>query len=215
VNRAVDRTGRWISIVLGLIALGGYAVAAVAWSAGKSVPGWVPFALGAPLVALVIVAYFLGKRSGGPTASADQTQRIADLERQVADAEYGKRLLYDALESIQQAVASDEEWNLNELVERGVLGPVRGLLTRRRHEDVRLSVLMPRSDGKFWWMRWAAGHRPESVRSYRREIDLTMAGIAFRRADFIAPTTSARTTGSRLTRGSLDHSRRSSRCLSA
>jgi GAF domain-containing protein len=34
-------------------------------------------------------------------------------------------------------------------------------------------------------MRWAAGHRPESVRNYNREIDRTMAGLAYRRGELV------------------------------
>ncbi len=34
-------------------------------------------------------------------------------------------------------------------------------------------------------MRWASGHRPESVQNYLFEIDKTLAGIAFRRGDYV------------------------------
>jgi hypothetical protein len=155
-----------------------------------SVGAWVPVVVGVPLLLLILVAYAIGRRHGGVPLTTSSTPSAAlilrQLEQAVATVEYEKRLVWDALESIQQALATDEDWDLDQLVERGVLGPARGFLLREKQEDVRLSVLVPRDDAPDrFGMRWAAGHRPESVRNYDREIDKTMAGIAFRRGEFV------------------------------
>jgi hypothetical protein len=154
-----------------------------------NVGAWVPVAVGLPLLVLVPTACFVGRRSRGAVIAVPTNgsgARVEVLEKTVADVEYQKRLLWDALESIQQALASDADWELDDLVERGVLGPARGLLVRDREEDVRLAVMVPADDPPTRFrMRWAAGHRPESVRLYEREIDKTLAGIAFRRDEFV------------------------------
>jgi len=107
------------------------------------------------------------------------------LEREALLAEAERELLYNTLESIQYEVGSDEDWTVDSLVERGILGPVRGLLLRGDFEDIRLSVLQPdEDDDDHFVMRWAAGHRPESVKRYRRPIDTTLAGRAFKSGDF-------------------------------
>lgn len=130
------------------------------------------------LVALAI-GLFLGLVAAAIRAVRDATKRARYLEAQ-------KQLIYDALESIQQAVAIEEDWALNELVERGVLGPVRGLLMRARFEDVRLSVLVPAADDDgYLVMRWAAGHSPEGVRNYRRPVDVSYAGQAYREGELV------------------------------
>lgn len=159
------------------------------------VPAWVPLVVLVAVPVAYIAGYLLRRPSGMTPAPTDavtpppqdvNTLRPDELAAQIAQTEYGKGLLYDALESIQLAVSTEEGWQLDQLVERGVLGPARGLLTRTPGEDVRMSVLVPRDDpATRWRMRWAAGHRPESVRTYDREIDETMAGLAFRRKDFI------------------------------
>lgn len=180
-----ERLGKLI-VTAGVVV--GAIIAAVVFLRGHEVGAWVPVVVGLPLVLLIAVAHALGHRaraapSGG---EAGPTARERELEQAVATSEYEKRLVWDVLESIQQAVAHEDEWDLDELVERGVLGPARGFLLRERQEDVRLSVLLPREDDPaFFEMRWAAGHRPESVKNYKREIDKTMAGLAFRRGETV------------------------------
>lgn len=137
------------------------------------------------LAAAVAAAAFVVGRLSAPSR-APSSSREAELEQRVAEAEYAKRLLRDALESIQLGIAREDDWELDQLVERGVLGPVRGLLIRDAGEDVRMAVLVPRdAPPTRWRMRWAAGHRPESVPNYNREIDATMAGLAFRRGEVV------------------------------
>jgi GAF domain-containing protein len=107
------------------------------------------------------------------------------LQFELATSEYEKQLLYEILETVQESIAAGNV-ALNDLVERGILGPVRGLLTRSPFEDVRLAVLCPRDDDPDTFrMRCAAGHRPQSVQQYRRGIDDTMAGLAYRTGEFI------------------------------
>jgi hypothetical protein len=179
---------------------------AIYWLRHHVVAAWVPVAVGVPLLALAVIALFVG--ASRPGRSSGRTRRERDLERQleraeearevavtaavaeyrklVARSEYEKQLITEALESVQQAVGAEEEWDLDDLVERGVLGPARGLLVRHDEEDVRLAVLVPTDERHTdFAMRWAAGHRPESVRNYRRPIDQTLAGIAFRRGEYV------------------------------
>lgn len=180
-----ERLGKLI-VTAGIVV--GAFVAALVFLRNHEVGAWVPVVIAAPLVLLIAVAYVVGRRTraASPAQSGAPSARERELEQAVATAEYEKRLLWDILESIQQAIASDDDWELNELVERGVLGPARGFLNREREEDVRLSVLVPREDDPDRFeMRWAAGHRPESVKKYDREIDKTMAGLAYRRGEFV------------------------------
>lgn len=180
---------------------------AVYWLGTNRISPWVPVAVGVPL--LVVVAILLGAlRTPASASVTGASSRERQLERElakieaelesrietavddyknaVARGEYEKRLLTEALESIQQAVGTDEEWDVDDLVERGVLGSARGLLVRTAQEDVRLAVLIPADDPpEHWEMRWAAGHRPESVRKYAHPIDQTLAGIAFRRGEYV------------------------------
>jgi predicted nucleic acid-binding protein len=123
--------------------------------------------------------FLLSLVAAGIRALRDAAQRERYLEAQ-------KELVYNALESIQQEFAIDDDWELKELVERGVLGPVRGLLMRARFEDVRLAVLVPTDDNPDeWTMRWTAGHSPEGVRNFRRNIDLMIAGRAYREGELV------------------------------
>ncbi|HWB22234.1 MAG TPA: GAF domain-containing protein [Gaiellaceae bacterium] len=187
--RWYERLGAIVGTTLFVVAGAG-----VAWVFLRhhKVEAWVPVAVGLPLLILAFVAFAIGRRAttGPPSPSAAKaevdTAYIRALEQAVAGSEYEKRLLWDVIESIQHALAADEYWQVDQLVERGVLGPARGLLVRERNEDVRLSVLVPADEPPTRWrMRWAAGHRPESVRNYTQEIDQTMAGIAFRRGEFV------------------------------
>jgi hypothetical protein len=135
----------------------------------------------------VIIGFFAGVASGllaGLVAAAVRALRDATRRERYLEAQ--KELVYNALESIQQEIAIEEDWQLGELVERGVLGPVRGLLMRARFEDVRLAVLIPTPENPDEWvMRWAAGHSPEGVRNFRRNIDLMLAGRAYRSAELL------------------------------
>jgi GAF domain-containing protein len=172
VSRFLERLGGLITAVILLVAGTGVAIG---FLHSRSVGAWVPVAVGVPLLVLVVVAFALGLHvpRGAPATSQ-------------ARAEYEKRLLTEALGSVQQAIGSNDYWDLEALVERGVLGPVRGLLVRTAHEDVRLVVLVPTDDPPVHWrMRWTAGHRPESVKNYTAEIDRTLAGIAFRRGEYV------------------------------
>jgi hypothetical protein len=183
VNAWLKAWERLAGFIVATTVIVGALAAAIFFLRHHRVAAWIPVLIAFVLVVLVAVAYFVGRRS---RVDASEPSSVRDLERSVASVEYQKRLLWDALESIQQAIATEEEWQLDELVERGVLGPARGLLVRDAQEDVRMAVLTPRDDPPTCWqMRWAAGHRPESVRSYNREIDRTMAGIAFRRGEFV------------------------------
>ena len=138
------------------------------------------------VAAVAFLVGFLWRRPVVVASDAVVAARLAELEQAFAESEYGKRLLRDVLESIQTSIASEDDWQLDQLVERGVLGPVRGLLIRAANEDVRLAVLMPRNEGPDRWrMRWTAGHRHESVRAYNQEIDSTMAGLAYRRGELV------------------------------
>jgi GAF domain len=182
---AIERAAKVI-VAVGIV--GGTIATIVIFIRGHKVGAWVPIVVAVPLVLVIGLAYVLGRRepSAVETTTDEPTARESELEQAVRTAEYEKRLLWDVLESIQQAIASEENWQLNELVERGVLGPARGFLTREREEDVRLSVLVPRDDDpNCFRMRWAEGHRPESVKHYNREIDKTMAGLAYRRGEFV------------------------------
>jgi GAF domain-containing protein len=173
VDRALSGYERLAKLIGATILIVGAITVAVVFLKDRQVGAWVPVVVGIALSALILGAYVLGQRG-----------RADDSD--LAPAEYEKRLVYDALESIQQAFATDEDWELDQLVERGVLGPARGFLLREREEDVRLAVLQPQDDAPDrFWMRWAAGHRPESVRNYDREIDATLAGLAYRRDEFI------------------------------
>jgi GAF domain-containing protein len=126
----------------------------------------------------------LARGPAGSKVAAGPSARERELEARIAESEYQKRLVTDVLGSIQQGIAREDDWELDDLVERGVLDTARGLLIRSHGEDVRMAVLFPREDQPDRWkMRWATGHRPESVRSYDREIDSTMAGLAYRRGD--------------------------------
>jgi hypothetical protein len=130
------------------------------------------FTVLAGLLALALLA-------GGVRALRDAARRERYLEAQ-------KELIYNALESVQQEIAMEEDWKLSELVQRGVLGPVRGLLMRGRFEDARLAVLIPTAQNPDeWTMRWAAGHSPEGVRNFRRNIDLMIAGRAYRKGELV------------------------------
>jgi GAF domain len=202
--KGYERVGAWIATTIIIVAP---VAAALIWLRHHHVGAWVPVAVGMPLVALVVIAFFVGAGREGP-AQLGPTRRERDLELElektkadavaaidaagaaykgaVAQAGYEKRLLVDALESIQQAVGGDEEWDIDDLVERGVLGPARGLLIQAAEEDVRMAVLVPADDPPVNWnMRWAAGHRSESVKRYAHAIDETLAGLAFRRGDFV------------------------------
>jgi hypothetical protein len=204
ILRFFERLGALITTAILLVAGTGIAIA---YLHGKSVAAWVPVIVGVPLFVLVLVAFAIGIHSGGGGGEGTSLKErelerelegavrrteaavaaaISDMKRVIAQSEYEKRLLTEALESVQLAIASDDPWDLDALVERGVLGTVRGLLIRKGDEDVRLAVLFPADDPPVHWrMRWAAGHRPESVRNYHHEIDETLAGIAFRRGDYV------------------------------
>jgi hypothetical protein len=188
--RWYERVGAIVGTTLFLVAGGGFAIA---YLRHHRVGAWVPVAVAVALLVIVAIAFVVGRRTaraavpiGPPTQADDALTRVVHLEGAVAGAEYEKRLLWDALESIQQALASEDDWELDQLVERGVLGPARGFLLRAPQEDVRIAVLFPRSEAPDkWWMRWAAGHRPESVKGYERDIDKTLAGISYRRGEFV------------------------------
>jgi GAF domain-containing protein len=178
-----ERLGAIITTTLLLLGAVGAAVAAVIFLENTKVPAWVPVAVG--LAGMLTIVGLAVRRRSAPVGDAMSLREHA-LEQGLAATEYEKRLLWDALKSLQQAIASEEWWEPDELAERGVLGPARGLLVRDRHEDVRLAVLVPDDDPSTRFrMRWAEGHRSESVRNYSREIDKTMAGLAFRRGDFV------------------------------
>ena len=198
----IDRGLRWYERLAGIIGATvtyvGVFTAAWYFLRGRTVPAWV--AIGAVLS--LFLAYLAGllwfafsARPQAPPAATPDPEleaRVQELQRtlessdsKVTSDEYRKRLLYDCLESIQQEIANESDWDLDSLVQRGVLGPVQSLLTRTEKEDVRLAVFVPREDDMRWSMRWAEGHRPESVRNYNREIDKTLAGLSYRRGDLI------------------------------
>jgi GAF domain len=185
---AIERLAKLI-LAIGVVA--GAVTTLVIFIRGHKVGAWVPIVVALPLVLVIVLAYLVGRRdrrrdSTEIPATRGLNARERELERAVASAEYEKRLMWDVLENIQQAIASEENWELDQVVERGVLGPARGLLTQEREEDVRLSVLEPhKDDPTCFQMRWAAGHLPQSVKNYKREIDKTLAGIAFRRGEFV------------------------------
>jgi GAF domain-containing protein len=174
------RTERLILRIAALITAAGVIIGAVVvaikFGLHHSISLWVAYllvALGAGITAVLV--------RGGPKSSGDP-----DLSRRVAQREYEQRLLRDALGSIQLGIAQDEPWDLDDLVQRGVHEPVRGFLVRTHDEDVRLAGLFPREgEPDLWHMRWAAGHRPESVGTYRRGIDQTLAGLAYRRGEIV------------------------------
>lgn len=198
-----ERLGAWIITTAFIVAP---IAAAVYWLRHHHVPAWVPVAVGVPLLVFAFIAFALGRTtraaSGGPRPRERQLERelerakgqvqeaseaaAAEYKPIVARAEYEKRLLTEALESVQHAVGAEEDWDIDALVERGILGPARGLLVRAAEEDVRLAVLVPADEPpERWAMRWAAGHRPESVKNYHHQIDQTLAGIAFRQGDYV------------------------------
>jgi transcriptional regulator with GAF, ATPase, and Fis domain len=135
-------------------------------------------------VAILVFAFLVGvvkrlfDRRAATRAEHDRARRDALF----SEAQRG--LLYNALESVQMAVGMDEPWDIDALVERGILGPVRGLLVRTELEDVRLAVLVPDDGGDHFTMRWTAGHRPESVSKFKRPIDSMLAGQAYRNGEF-------------------------------
>lgn len=175
ILRFFERLGALITT--GILLLAGVGLA-IGFLHDKEVGAWVPIVVGVPLLVLIVVAYALGLHSTpSPVApTTDDTQTP----------EYEKELIVNALESIQQAVGGNVEWDVDDLVERGILGPSRGLLIGSRNQDVRVAVLMPTDDPPMTFgMRWAAGHRPESVAKYSRQIDDTLAGAAFRRGEIV------------------------------
>jgi hypothetical protein len=171
-----------LAIVAGISAIG---------SIGAFVrEGWahreIVLVLCAALLGLTLIAIAAaGAKSVRDRLREANEERIQSQQR-FRYVEYQKELIYNALESIQQALAIDEDWHLDELVERGVLGPARGLLKREPLEDVRVAVLIADPDGESWRMRWAAGHRPEGVRNYHRPIPMTLAGQAYTRREVVA-----------------------------
>jgi GAF domain-containing protein len=193
----IDSGLHWIerirNLVITIVFLVGAIVAAVVWLRNRHVAAWVPVLVAIVLLSAFVVLAYLYESRRRPTSTSGQPriqeleQRLADADRTIGQSEYEKRLLTEALESIQQAIGNEEDtWDLDALVQRGVLGPARGLLVRAREEDVRLAVLVPAdSPPTQWRMRWAEGHRPESVTNYQHEIDKTLAGIAFRRGDYV------------------------------
>jgi len=134
-----------------------------------------------------IIATLLGVALGFLAGAAAALVRALEQAReQMRYVEAQKRLVRDALESIQEAMAQEEDWELASLVERGVLEPARGLLMRARFEDVRLAVLLPVEGAPDEWsMRWAAGHTPRGVRVFRRPIDKMLAGRAYRKGEIV------------------------------
>lgn len=156
---------------------------AAAVGAGGTVLGLLKRALAVSwlLIAVGVTVLVLAGLLGLLVLLMNVRDRLRFLEQAFYQGEYEKRLLYEALESIQEAVGQVEPWDVDDLVERGILGPLRGLLIRAPAHEIRLAVLVPRDDdpGDFR-MRWAAGHRPQSVSHYRRPIDTTMAGGAYR-----------------------------------
>jgi hypothetical protein len=150
---------------------------------GSSIKHYVHWQVVAGFFAFVLLGSILGLVGAGVQDVRNRLRR-ANEERirwrqQSRLVEYQKEFIYNALESIQQELAMEEDWGLKDLAERGVLGPAAGLLERRALEDVRLAVLIAEEDGETWKMRWAAGHRPEGVRHYHRPINLTLAGRAY------------------------------------
>jgi GAF domain-containing protein len=209
VANRVDQGLKWYERVVGLVAVIGGLITAGGFVAyhlrGRTIPAWeaVVACSGLTIVYLALLLFFYRRQPRSRAVVTVDTKaqaRVKELEEEVAklgenigevkteatSAEIRKRLLFDCLESIQQGIGDDQDWDLGPLVERGVLGPVGGLLTRSEEELVRLAVLVPKPDDETkWTMRWAAGHRPESVRNYEFEIDKTLAGIAYRRGEFI------------------------------
>lgn len=171
ILRFFERLGALITTAIFLaIGLG----VAIGFLHDKKVGAWVPIVVAAALVVLVAVAYAVGRHS---TPLGDDGQTTS---------EYEKELIVNALESLQQAIGTEAPWDPDALVERGILGAARGLLIGSRAEDVRLSVLVPADDPPTMFrMRWAAGHRSESVENYSRLIDETLAGRAYRRGEIV------------------------------
>jgi hypothetical protein len=150
---------------------------------GSSIKHYVHWQVVVGFFAFVLLGSILGLVGAGVQDIRNRLRR-ANEERirwrqQSRLVEYQKEFIYNALESIQQELAMDEDWALKDLVERGVLGPAAGILERRPLEDVRMAVLIAEAEGETWKMRWAAGHRPEGVRNYHRPIKLTKAGGAY------------------------------------
>jgi hypothetical protein len=157
--KPLDRSLRWYerlgAIVLATAYFAGPIASAVLWAKRTDVPAWVPFAVGISVLgaSVVVIAILAHRRPHTTPSGPGDAERVRRLDIEIRRSEYGKGLLYDALESVQQALGTDEDWELDQLVQRGILGPVRGLLTRRDHDDVRLAVLMPREDAPdYLWL---------------------------------------------------------------
>jgi hypothetical protein len=103
---------------------------------------WILVVAAVALGVVDLAAFFVGRSTGRRAASpadAPAGAPTVELEQPIAESEYGKRLLRNVLESI----AAEQDWQLDDLADRGVLGPVRGLLVRAPNEDIRLAVLEP------------------------------------------------------------------------
>jgi hypothetical protein len=90
--------------------------AAVFWLRHHTVAAWVPVAVGVPLILFVLL--LLGAVLKAPSAAASvgpgDAERLRRLDREIHRSEYGKSLLYDALESVQQALGTDEDWEIDQ-----------------------------------------------------------------------------------------------------
>lgn len=178
VTKAADNL-LWLGL-LALVGYGGFAALKKKLEGAGWLLRWALYVV----LALVVVALLAGAAKKLLDRRRARKAELARLQREALLAEAQRELLYNALESVQMAIGSDETWDVDALVERGILGPVRGLLVRSDLDDVRLAVLIPDDEDDHFLMRWAAGHRPESVEKFKRPIDLMLAGEAYRNGDF-------------------------------
>lgn len=86
--------------------------------------------------------------------------------------------LRECLETFQKVLAGAIPGvNVADYIERGVLGPARQWLARRRDEDVRLSIIVPA--GESFKMLFEAGHSLEARENFHLPLEGSFAGRAF------------------------------------
>lgn len=87
----------------------------------------------------------------------------------------------DALESLQKVLAGEIAGvNIDEFVERGILGPARYWLRHGPSEDVRLMVVQPNEkDSEQFELLWEAGHSLEAREKFELKIAGSFAGFAY------------------------------------
>jgi len=145
-------------IVAGLLALGGILLGFL----DAPVPLWAMLSLA---VAVAVVTTALGQH---------RAQRAAKQSRYYAEH------VREALESLQKGwVGELPELTLGMWIERGIMGPARTWLTRRRNEEIRMAVLEPGSeDPSEFVMTLESGHSVEARQRFRLPITGSFSGLA-------------------------------------